>query len=179
MILRSFRSNDKTLLYKTMSKTIIPFFSYTCICMYVSMLKCRYAFGRGGSLDIGRFDAFRPQGCGFESCSGRHVGNFDKSFTRSCLWCFDVKLRHSIRAESRAPLSSGGLEEALYRNSLNEHLCMYLRIYECMHVFTYLCMYVSMHICTYEIRRGLDSLRDRLPSNSSLSRIWARRKNSR
>jgi len=36
-----------------------------------------------------------------------------KSFTRSCLWGLDVKLRHRIRAVSGAPLSSSGLEEAL------------------------------------------------------------------
>ena len=30
-----------------------------------------------------------------------------------CLWHFVVKLRHSIRAVSGAPLSSNGLEEAL------------------------------------------------------------------
>ena len=36
-----------------------------------------------------------------------------KSFTRSCLWRFGVKLRHSIRAVSGAPLSSSELEEAL------------------------------------------------------------------
>src|SRR6218665_2577856 len=30
----------------------------------------------------------------------------------ACLWHFSVKLRHSIRAVSGAPLSSGGLEEA-------------------------------------------------------------------
>ena len=47
-----------------------------------------------------------------------HLG---KSFTRSCLWRFGVKLRHSIRAMLGAPVSSSGsaceyssgLEEAL------------------------------------------------------------------
>ena len=33
--------------------------------------------------------------------------------TRSCLWPFGVKLRHSIHAVSRAPLSCSGLEGAL------------------------------------------------------------------
>ena len=47
---------------------------------------------------IGRFVAFRPKGREFESRSSRHVGTLGKSFTRSCLWRFDVKLRHSIRA---------------------------------------------------------------------------------
>ena len=62
---------------------------------------------------IGRFDAFRPNGRGFESRSSRQVGMLGKSFTYSCLWRFGVKLRHSIRAVSGAPLSSRGLEEAL------------------------------------------------------------------
>ena len=37
-------------------------------------------------------------GCLFESRSSRQVGTLDKSFTRSCLWRFGVKLRHGIRA---------------------------------------------------------------------------------
>ena len=45
--------------------------------------------------------------------AGRHVGTLGKSFTHSCLWRFGVKLRHSIRAVSGAPLSNSGLEEAL------------------------------------------------------------------
>ena len=55
---------------------------------------------------IGRFVPFCPKGCGFESLSSHHVGTLGKSFTCSCLWCFDVKLRHSIHAVSGAPLSS-------------------------------------------------------------------------
>src|SRR6218665_2772472 len=64
---------------------------------------------------IGRFDAFRPKGCEIESRCSRYVGTLGKSFTRSCLWRLGVKLRHSrpIRAVSGAPLSSGGLKEAL------------------------------------------------------------------
>ena len=62
-----------------------------------------------------RFDAFRPKGRGFESRSGRHVETLGKSFTRSCLWRFGVKLRHSIRALSGAPLISSGIEEALWK----------------------------------------------------------------
>ena len=62
---------------------------------------------------IGRVDAFRPKGHGFDSRSSRHVATFGKSFTRSCLWRFGVKFGHSICAESGAPLSSSGLEEAL------------------------------------------------------------------
>ena len=62
---------------------------------------------------IGRFDAVRPKGRGFESRSGRHVGTLGKSRTRSCLWRFGVKLRRSLRAVSGALPSSSGLEEAL------------------------------------------------------------------
>ena len=62
---------------------------------------------------IGRLVAFRPKSLGFVSHSRRHVGTLDKSFTRICLWRLGVKLRHSIRAVSRVPLSSSGLEEAL------------------------------------------------------------------
>jgi len=36
-----------------------------------------------------------------------------KSFTRSCLWRFRVKLQHSIRAVSGEPLSSSRFEEVL------------------------------------------------------------------
>jgi len=62
---------------------------------------------------VGRFDAIRPKGCGFESWSSRHVGTLIKPFTRRCLWHFSVKLQYSIRAVSRVSLSSIGLEEAL------------------------------------------------------------------
>ena len=62
---------------------------------------------------IDRLDAYRPKGRGFESCSSRHVRTLAKSFARSCLWRFSVKLRHCIRAVSGAPLSIRGLEEAL------------------------------------------------------------------
>src|SRR6218665_656851 len=54
-----------------------------------------------------------PKGLGFDSRFSRHVGTLGKSFTRNCLWCFSVKLRHSIHAVSGAPLSISGLEEAL------------------------------------------------------------------
>src|SRR6218665_468852 len=62
---------------------------------------------------FGRVNACRPEGRGLESRSRHHVGTLGKSFTHSCLWCFGVKFRHSIRAVSGAPLSSRGLEEAL------------------------------------------------------------------
>jgi len=66
--------------------------------------------GRGCALVV---VAFRPEGRVFESHSSRHVGNFGKFLTRSCLWRFGVKLRHSIRAVSGALLSISGTEEAL------------------------------------------------------------------
>jgi len=47
---------------------------------------------------ISRFDTFRPKGREFESRASRHVGTVGKSFPRSCLWRFGLKLRHSIRA---------------------------------------------------------------------------------
>src|SRR6218665_2237094 len=47
---------------------------------------------------------------GFESRSSCHVGTLGKSFTRSCLWRFGVKLRHSIRAVSGVPLSNRNLK---------------------------------------------------------------------
>ena len=64
---------------------------------------------------IGKVNAFRPKGHGFDSRSSRHVRTLDKSFTRNCLWRFGVKLRHSIHAVSGAPLSNSGLEETLWR----------------------------------------------------------------
>src|SRR6218665_1918657 len=64
---------------------------------------------------ISRFRAFHPTDRRLESRSSCHVyiGTLGKSLTRSCLWSFGVKFRHSIRAVSGAPLSSRGLEEAL------------------------------------------------------------------
>src|SRR6218665_416649 len=63
---------------------------------------------------IGRFVAFRPKGCGFQSRSSRRVGTLGKSLTHSCLWRFGAKQRHSSRAVSGVPLSSSNeLEEAL------------------------------------------------------------------
>ena len=64
---------------------------------------------------IGRVDAFRPKSHGFDSRSNRHAGTLSKSFTHSCLWRFGVNFRHSIHAVSGAPLSSSGVEEALYK----------------------------------------------------------------
>src|SRR6218665_301855 len=58
---------------------------------------------------IGRLDALRPNDRGFESCPYRQVGTLDKSLIRSCLWRFGVKLRHSIRAVSGAPLTGGSI----------------------------------------------------------------------
>ena len=67
--------------------------------------------GRGWH--IGRVDAFRLKGHGFDSSSSRHVVTFDKSFTHSCMWRLGVKFRHSVRDVLGANLSSSGLEEAL------------------------------------------------------------------
>jgi len=65
-------------------------------------------------------EAFRPKGHGFESHSSRHVGTLSKSLTRSCLWRFGVKLRHSIRAVSGGLLSSRADLKRRYRNGLDE-----------------------------------------------------------
>ena len=54
----------------------------------------------GACWSFGRFDALRPKGHGFESRTSRHAETFGKSFTRSYLWRFGVKLRHNIRAVS-------------------------------------------------------------------------------
>ena len=62
---------------------------------------------------IGRVVIFRPEGRGFESRYSRHVGTLGKSLTRSCLWCFGVKLRHNIGAVSGALLNSSGFEGAI------------------------------------------------------------------
>ena len=70
---------------------------------------------------IGRVEAFRPKGRGFESRSNRDVGTLGKSITRSCLWRFGVKLRHSIRAMSGALVSILLADlKRHYRNGLNE-----------------------------------------------------------
>ena len=49
---------------------------------------------------IGRVDALRPKGHGYDFRSSRHVGTLGKSLTHSCLWRFGVKFRHSIQAVS-------------------------------------------------------------------------------
>ena len=58
--------------------------------------------GRGGFL-------VESKDRGFDSRSSRHVETLGKSFARSCLWRFGVKLRRSALAVSVAPLSGGGL----------------------------------------------------------------------
>ena len=58
---------------------------------------------------IGWGDSFQPEGRGFNSRSSRHIGTLGKSLTQSCLWRFGMKLRHSIRAVSGAPLSRSRL----------------------------------------------------------------------
>ena len=79
----------------------------------VTKLKSLRTESHGAWWLIGRFITFRPKGRGFKSHSSRRVGTLGKSFTRSCLWHFGVKLWHSIRVASGVPLSSSGLEEAL------------------------------------------------------------------
>jgi len=90
--------------------------------MYVETLS-KFPVEHGGSLVV---NTCRLEGCGFKSHSSHHVGTLSKSFTRSCLWRFGVKLRHSIRAVSGVPLSNSGLEEALqkYPEWMNECICM-------------------------------------------------------
>ena len=75
------------------------------------MCKCRV----GVWWLFGRFIAFRLRSHRFKSCSSCLIGTLGKSFTSSCLWCFSVKLRHSILAVLGAPLSSSVLEEALQK----------------------------------------------------------------
>src|SRR6218665_4163645 len=72
------------------------------------------------TLAMGATDAYRAKGRGFDSRSGRHVATLDKFFARSCLWRFDVKLQHRIRAVSGAPLNSSVDLKRRSRNSLNE-----------------------------------------------------------
>jgi len=67
------------------------------------------AMDRGCVWRIDRIDAFRPKGHGLDNRSSRHVRTLGKSFTYRCLWRFGMKLWHSIRAVSGAPLSSIGL----------------------------------------------------------------------
>jgi len=93
---------------------------------------------------IGRFVAFRLKGHGFESSSSRHVGTFGKSFARSCLWRFGVKLWRSIHAVLGAPLSIVvGLRRC--RNSLNECVCVCVRVRVC--VCVCVCVWVWVWVC--------------------------------
>ena|SRR6218665_450292 len=48
-----------------------------------------------------------------QSHSSRHVWTLGKSLTRSCLWPFGVKLRHSLSGVLGAPPSSNGFGEVL------------------------------------------------------------------
>ena len=82
----------------------------------IEQVRCSftYQYYHGTWWRIGNVDTCRPEGRGFESRSSRHVGTLGKSLTRSCLWCFGVKHRHSIRAVSGALLSSSGLETELF-----------------------------------------------------------------
>src|SRR6218665_3929981 len=76
------------------------------LCISVSIYYAAFAPNASYAITwwcIGRFDAFRLKSRGFESGSIRHLGIVGKSFTRSCLGRFGVKLRHNIRAVSGAP----------------------------------------------------------------------------
>ena len=76
----------------------------------IAMVSSSVNVGCGGAF---RVEAIRPEGRGFEFRFSHLVGTLGKSLTRSCLWCFGVKLRHSIRAVLGALLSSSELEKAL------------------------------------------------------------------
>ena len=89
------------LVYKSISEVIVWGLKFT------GTLLC------GTWWHIGWVHSFQLEGRGFDSRSSRHVWTLGMSLTHSCLWRFGVKLRHSIRAVSGAPLSSSGLEEAL------------------------------------------------------------------
>ena len=71
-------------------------------------------------------------GRGLYSPSRRHIGALGKYLrvTRSCLWRFGVKLRHSIRAVSGTLLSRSKLEEALwkYPECINEWIIIFLLV---------------------------------------------------
>ena len=74
---------------------------------------CCHLTHLGHGWRIGWVDAFRPQGHGFDSRSGCHVGTLWQVLYLQLPVRFSVKLRHSVRAVSGAPLSSSGLEEVL------------------------------------------------------------------
>src|SRR6218665_15248 len=68
---------------------------------------------------IGRVDAYRPKGHGFDSHSSRHVETLGKFFTHSCLWRFGVKFRHVLCRERLRVVAD---LKRRYRNTLNECL---------------------------------------------------------
>src|SRR6218665_3643939 len=76
-------------------------------------INCRDVALLGRVWRIGRVDTFRPKGHWFDSRLTRHLGTMGKSVTHNCLWRSSVKFGNSIRAVFGAPLSSGGLEDAL------------------------------------------------------------------
>jgi len=70
---------------------------------------------RGTWWRLGWVDNFQPEGRGFDSCSSRHVGTLGKSFTYSCL-CASAWNADTVSVlQSGAPLSSRGLEGALWK----------------------------------------------------------------
>jgi len=70
---------------------------------------------RGTWWRTGWVDSFQPEGRGFDSRPSRQVGTLGKSLTHNCLWCFGMKLWHSIRAVSGVLLSRSGLELELMK----------------------------------------------------------------
>ena len=68
---------------------------------------CTIYFSRWSNTLIKIGDCYTPCIGDVKPITNMELGN------NSCLWRFVVKLRHSIRAVSGAPLSSSGLEEAL------------------------------------------------------------------
>src|SRR6218665_114245 len=125
-------------------------------------------------------------GCLFESRSSRQVGTLDKSFTRSCLWRFGVKLRHGIRAVtalSGAPVYLSSIYSVyrerlfIYHPSIHpaSHLTINLTIhhqsiytYPFIHLFIHLSAYPSIHSSIHLVNRPTNQAINQ-PINQSLS----------
>src|SRR6218665_31480 len=59
----------------------------TCKILRQTNIKIKFVGCRGSVVGLG---PFRPEGRRFESHSSRHIGTFEKSFTRSCLERFGM-----------------------------------------------------------------------------------------
>ena len=68
----------------------------------------------------GKFGALHQECSRFESHSRRQVGILDKSFTRSCLWCFGVLTLTQCQCCSHERLSVVVDLKRCYRNCLSE-----------------------------------------------------------